>query len=138
MLVSNPFLSLLLILMLDIIFVLFILDGYWTIILGHELEVPIRGKKPIPSRHLGFYLLAFTLYAIPFIFLQHPYPHLLLLLLCVCVCVCTPLYNDVYPKILYVSPFVSNWLSNWAGLLGLSNWFLCVAWSGTKREQIRL
>ena len=25
---------------------------------------------------------------------------------------------------MYVSPFVSNWLSNWAGLLGLSNWDL--------------
>ena len=35
----------LLILMLDIIFVLFILDGYWTIILGHELEVSLGGKK---------------------------------------------------------------------------------------------
>ena len=92
MLVSNPFLSLLLILMLDIIFVLFILDGYWTIILGHELEVPLGGKKPIPPRHLGFYLLVFTLFAIPFIFLQHPHPHLLLLLLYVCVCV---LYLDI-------------------------------------------
>ena len=45
-----------LILMLDIIFLLFILDGYWTIILGHEWEVPLGGRNPIPPQYLGFYL----------------------------------------------------------------------------------
>ena len=62
-----------LILMLDIIFLLFILDGYWTIILGHEWEVPSGGRNPIPPQYLGFYLLAFTFLEIPFIFLQHPH-----------------------------------------------------------------
>ena len=62
-----------LILMLDIIFLLFILDGYWTIILGHEWEVPLGGRNPIPPQYLGFYLLAFTFLEIPFIFLQHPH-----------------------------------------------------------------
>ena len=39
----------------------------------------------------------------------------------------TPFVNDVFfffHKILYVFPFVSNQLSNWAGLLGLFNWVL--------------
>ena len=87
--------------MLDIIFLLFILDGYWTIILGHELEVPIGGKKPIPPRHLGFYLLAFTLFTVPFIFLQHPHPQFTFIAsiyMCVCVRACAfvcVLYLDI-------------------------------------------
>ena len=64
----------LLILLLDIIFVLFILDGHWTISLGNEWEVPLGGWNHIPPRHLGFYLLVYTLFAIPFIFLQHSHP----------------------------------------------------------------
>ena len=40
----------LLILILDIIFVLFILDGYWNIILVHEREVPLGEEIPY---HLG-------------------------------------------------------------------------------------
>ena len=57
MLASNPFLLMRLILMLDIIFVLFILDGYWTFILGHECEAPLGERNLIPPRHLGYYLL---------------------------------------------------------------------------------
>ena len=74
MFASSPLFSILLILLLDIIFVLFILDGHWTIILGNEWEVPLGGWNHIPPRHLGFYLLVFTLFAIPFIFLQHSHP----------------------------------------------------------------
>ena len=33
---------------------------------------------------------------------------------------------------MYVSPFITNWLSNWADLLGLSNWALVCGLEGPK------
>ena len=41
-------------------------------------------------------------------------------------------------KILYVSLFIHNWLSNWASLLGLPNRALVCGLRWNQREQIRL
>ena len=50
----------------------------------------------------------------------------------------TPLHNDAsLKKFLYVSPFITNWLSNWAGLLGLSNWALMCGLEWDQKGLIR-
>ena len=50
----------------------------------------------------------------------------------------TPLHNDAsLKKFLYVSHFITNWLSNWAGLLGLSNWALMCGLEWDQKGLIR-